>query len=118
MAVVTDFASLHFGQSAWQWSSGLFATGCIMALIAMLAGMLEIVRVPSGAAMRDAYVHMGTMFLALLLFASRLMLEPYNFQPIPPGALGLLLDAGGFVALIVGGWFGGRLAYGHGVGSG
>jgi len=118
LAVVADVASLRFGETAWQWTSGLLATGCIMALVAALAGLLEIVRVPEGAAMRDAYVHMAAMFLALALFAWRLMLEPYDFQSIAPGTLGLTLDTAGLLVMIIGAWFGGRLVYGHGVGAG
>lgn len=71
---------------------------------------------PEGVAMRDAYVHMGAMMLALILFTIRLLLGPFDFQPAAPTAMALVLDAGGFVALAIGGWFGGRLVYGHGVG--
>jgi len=116
LAVAADFASLYFGETAWQWTTGLLAAGCVMALAAMLAGLLEIAHVPEGAAMRDAYVHMGAMMLALILFAIRLLLGPFDFQPAAPSALALVLDAGGFIALALGGWFGGRLVYEHGVG--
>lgn len=118
LAVVADFASLHFEQAAWQWSAGLLTVGCVMALAAMLAGLLELSRVPEGAAMRDAYLHMGAMLLALTLFTTRLLLRLDNLQSMAPNALSLLLDAGGFLALAVGGWYGSRLVYGHGVGRG
>jgi len=116
LAVVADFASLHFGAAAWSWSAGLLAVGCGMALLAMLAGLVELARVPEGPAMRDAYWHMGVMLLALALFATRLLLRLDHLQPLVPDTLSLLLDAGGFLALAVGGWLGGRLVYGHGVG--
>lgn len=118
LAVIADFASLYFGHAAWQWATGLLMVGCVMAVIAMLAGMLEIARVPEGAAMRDAYLHMGIMLLALVLFAARLLTGPENFRPGAPATLALVLDAAGFIALAVGGWFGGRLVYGHGIGQG
>lgn len=116
LAVATDFAGLYFGEAAWQWSAGLLAAGCVMAVVAMLAGLLEFTRVPEGAAMRDAYLHMGVMLLALVLFATRLLLRLDHYQPLAPDKLSLVLDAGGFIALAVGGWFGGKLVYGHGVG--
>lgn len=118
LAVATDFASLRFGEAAWSWSAGLLAVGCGMALVAMLAGLVEFARVPEGPAMRDAYLHMGAMLLALTLFATRLLLRLDQLHPLAPDTLSLLLDAAGFLALAVGGWLGGRLVYGHGVGRG
>lgn len=118
LAVVADFASLHFGAAAWSWSAGLLAVGCAMAVVAMLAGMLELPRVPEGPALRDAYLHMGLMLTALTLFAARLLLRVDHFTPLAPDALSLALDACGFLALAGGGWMGGKLVYGHGIGRG
>ena len=87
-----------------------------MALVALAAGLIELARVPEGAAMRDAYWHMGAMLAALTLLATRLLLRLDHLKPLPPDGLSLLLDAGGFLCLAAGGWFGGRLVYGHGVG--
>ncbi|MGH8540414.1 MAG: DUF2231 domain-containing protein [Stenotrophobium sp.] len=116
LAVLADFASLHFGEAAWSWSGGLLAIGCVMAVVAMLAGMVELVRVPEGAALRDAWWHMGLMLAALTLFAARLLLRLDHLKPLAPDAVSLLFDAGGFLTLAAGGWFGGRLVYGHGIG--
>jgi len=118
LAVAADFAGLWLGEAAWQWAGGLLATGCAMALAAMAAGLVELARVPEGPPMRDAYWHMGAMLAALTLFATRLLLRLEGFQPLPPDGVSLLLDAAGFLALGIGGWFGGRLVYGHGVGHG
>lgn len=118
LAVAADFASLHFGAAAWAWSGGLLAVGCAMAVVAMLAGLLELARVPEGVAMRDAYLHMSAMLVALLLFATSLLLRLDHLKPLAPNVASLLLDTGGFLALAVGGWFGGKLVYGHGVGRG
>ena len=118
LAVAADFASLHFGAAAWAWSGGLLAVGCAMAVVAMLAGLLELARVPEGVAMRDAYLHMSAMLVALLLFATRLLLRLDHLKPLAPNIASLLLDTGGFLALAVGGWLGGKLVYGYGVGRG
>ncbi len=64
LAVVSDFASLWLGESAWRWSGGLLAVGCVVALAAMLAGLMEFSRIPEGPAMRDAYLHMTAMLVA------------------------------------------------------
>jgi uncharacterized membrane protein len=118
LAVAADFASLHFGAAAWAWSGGLLAVGCAMAVVAMLAGLLELARVPEGVAMRDAYLHMSAMLVALLLFATSLLLRLDHLKPLAPNVASLLLDTGGFLALAVGGWLGGKLVYGYGVGRG
>ncbi|HEY9546237.1 MAG TPA: DUF2231 domain-containing protein, partial [Solimonas sp.] len=77
---------------------------------------VELTRVPEGAALRDTWWHMGLMLTATSLFATRLLLRLDQLKPLPPDAVSLLLDAGGFLALAAGGWFGGRLVYGHGIG--
>ncbi len=82
----------------------------------MLAGMAELSRVPEGAPMIDVLVHMAAMLTAFTLFATRLILRLDHLQPLAPDRISLMLDAGGFIALAIGGWFGGRLVYGHGVG--
>lgn len=116
LAVVADFASLWFGEAAWQWSGGLFAVGCGMAFLAIFAGMIELSHVPEGPAMRTAYWHMGAMLTACTLFCLRLLLRLDGWQPLEPDTSSLLLDAGGFLCLAAGGWLGGKLVYHYGVG--
>ncbi|KAF1687023.1 hypothetical protein B1992_06520 [Pseudoxanthomonas broegbernensis] len=118
LAVAADFASLWLGEAAWRWSGGLLAVGCSTALIAMLAGLVELPLVPEGAPMRDAWMHMGAMLAAFTLFLARLLLRLDHLRPVAPDACSLLLDACGFIALTIGGWFGGKLVYGHGIGRG
>jgi len=116
LAVAADVTGLWLGEAAWGWSGGLLAVGCAMAPIAMLAGMIELPRVPEGAPMTDAWLHMGGMLTAFTFFTARLFLRLDHWQALAPDTASLMLDAGGSVALVVGGWFGGRLVYGHGVG--
>jgi uncharacterized membrane protein len=116
LAVVADFASLRFGEMAWQWSGGLLAVGCVMAFVAMAAGMMELARIPEGPALRDTWLHMALMLAAFTFFIIRLLLRLDGMQPLAPDGLSLLLDACGFLALAAGGWLGGRLVYGHGIG--
>lgn len=111
LAVGADFAGIWFGEAAWQWSGGLLTVGCAMALVAVVAGMMELPRVPEGAAMRDTYIHMAAMLTAFALFTTRLLLRLDHYVPQHPDAVSLTLDLGGFLALAIGGWFGGRLVY-------
>jgi len=116
LAVAADFTGLWLRETVRGWSGGLLAVGCTMAVLAMLAGMVELPRVPEGAPMMDAWVHMGAMLIAFTFFTARLILRLDHLLPLAPDMVSLILDTGGFIALAVGGWFGGRLVYGHGVG--
>src|SRR3546814_12668366 len=89
LAVAADVAGLWMGETAWRWSGGLLAAGCAAAVIAMLAGMVELPRVPEGAPMRDAWVHMGAMLAAFTFFTARLLLRLDHLQPLPPDAVSL-----------------------------
>lgn len=116
LAVATDFASLVFGELAWQWSAPLLAVGCLTALAAMLTGMLELARIPEGPALKDTWVHMAAMLTAFCFFLASLILRLEELQPQAPNMAVLATDAIGFIALAFGGYMGGRLVYGHGVG--
>lgn len=116
LAVAGDIASYGFGQATSSWSAGLLAIGCAMALLAAAAGLAELRRVPEGPALHDTWMHTGLMLAAFAFFAARLLLRLAQLQPLPPNGESLLIDLCGFSLLTVGGWMGGRLVYGHGIG--
>ena len=117
LAVLADAAHWFWGLgAAVQWAGGLLTIGCAMALLAAAVGLFELTRVPEGAAMKDAYWHMGLMLSAWSIFTLRLWLRYQDKSFLPPDAWALTLDALGFLCLTVGGWMGGRLVYTHGVG--
>ena len=119
LGTLGDFASLHFGEPAWFLSGSLIAIGVVMALAAMAAGMIELTQVPDGgSAMRDAYLHMGLMLLAFGLYLTSALLRIDEARLGAPGVIALVTSASGFLALMAGGYMGGRLVYGHGIGSG
>jgi len=92
--------------------------GFVLLLVAALGGFFLASfhpRIPEGPALRDTYLHMGTMIVAFMFFTLRLLLRLDHLQPLAPDGLSLLLDAGGFLALVAGGWLGARLVYGHGI---
>lgn len=117
LATATDFASLWLGETAWQWSAGLLAIGCAIAVVAMLAGMIEIPRVVEGAAMNTLWAHMSAMLVAFSCFLISLLIRLDAMQASAPATAEFVFDAAGFIALAIGGWLGGRLVYGYGVGS-
>lgn len=117
LGTLADFASLHFGEPAWFLSGSLIAIGLVIALAAMAAGMYELTRVPEGgAALRDAYLHMGLMLLAFSLYLASALVRIDEARLGPPDVVALVTSASGFLALLAGGYMGGRLVYGHGIG--
>lgn len=117
LATVADVASLYYGQPAWHLAGILAAIGVAMALPAMLAGLVELVQVPDGGvAMRDAYLHMSLMMLSFGLYLTSLLMRVERMHFVAPGITAIIVSVGGFISLILGGWVGGRLVYGHGIG--
>jgi len=117
LATAADFAALRYGQAAWSWSAGLLTVGCLMTLPAMLAGMIELMKVPEGGApSRDAHLHMGLMLGAFSFYLCSLVFRLQGSHALPPDSTSLILDALGFACLALGGWLGARLVYQHGIG--
>lgn len=117
LATIADFASLYYGKPAWHLAGTLMVIGLVMALPAMLAGLIELIHVPDESkAMRDVYLHMGVMMLAFALYVASLLMRIDNMHLIAPSTGTIIVSACGFLTLSVGGWLGGRLVYGHGIG--
>jgi len=84
----------------------------------MLAGMIELMKVPEGGApSRDAHLHMGLMLGAFSFYLCSLVFRLQGSHPLPPNNTSLILDALGFSCLALGGWLGARLVYQHGIGT-
>lgn len=117
LATLADLASLRFGEAAWRPAGQLLAAGSVLAIPALLAGTYELARITlDSPAWRSVYLHMGAMSAALLLYATSLFLHLDHTRFAAPGAAAIACSALGFAALAVGGWFGGKLVYGHGLG--
>lgn len=116
LAVASDISSHYIGETALLFSSVLLAIGCITALIAMMAGMLDIEKVNDGEPLKDLYRHMAFMSIAFSFFTLRLLLGQENYQPQPLSTMLYLFDILGILSLAIGGWIGAKLVYYHGVG--
>lgn len=117
LAVVVDFGNVYWNhEQSWQLATLLFAIGCASALLAMSAGMIDMAKVPEGAALNDLYKHMGFILVAFSCFTVRLIIGQEHYQAIEPTMLAYLLDTIGVLSLIVGGWWGAQLVYDHGIG--
>lgn len=91
--------------------------GLIMALLAMIAGLFELLTIDSRSeAMRVATWHMMIMATVWVCFLVALMLSIATGQDRSTAQLAVVACAvAGFLLMTVGGWFGGRLVYEFGV---
>lgn len=117
LATAADVASLWWGKPAWMLAGVLLALGTLIALAAMATGFIELMKVGAEhPATRDLNRHMLLMLTAWCLYATSLFLRLQGTTLTQPDVVDLSLSVVGFVVLGVGGWFGGKLVYGHGVG--
>lgn len=113
-ASVCDLMALKSGNPIW-WtvSHHAIAAGVIMGTVAALVGAIELaLRTLPAAAWRWAGVHLGLMSTALVFFLVSLSWRGVTPPPLSAVWVGFC----GSVLLLVGGFCGGMLVYGYGVG--
>ena len=110
----SDLIALRTGQVVW-WtvSHHALAAGAIMGAVTLLAGGLELIlrRLPPEA-WRWVGLHAGLMSTALLCFMVSLSWR----TPTPPPLSAVWVSLLGSAIVIAGGFCGGTLVYGYGVG--
>lgn len=117
LATAADVTSLWLGDPAWKLAGALLVLGTLIALAAMATGLIELMKVGAGhPASRDLNRHMLLMLTAWCLYATSLFLRLQGTALTRPEPVDLGLSVVGFLVLGVGGWFGGKLVYAHGVG--
>lgn len=118
LASAADLASLHIGQAAWWLAGVLLAIGLVCAIPAMIAGFMELMRVPEDSgAIKDVNRHMLMVTAAFSLYLASLLLRVDGMTLHAPGLLAMALSLGGFICLGVAGWLGGKLVYVHRLGA-
>lgn len=104
------------GEVWWQIGFAAQGLGVITATLAMVAGVADYAGLARGhPAQGTANMHMLAMGLAWLMFVTSLALRGMPTGVAPP-VWASMATACGFGALAIGGWLGGRLVYGFGVG--
>ncbi len=117
LASVADFASVRFGQPAWHLAGTLLWIGILVGVPTLFTGVFALIRVPDEPApMRAMFIHMGLMMTAFVLYLISLLLRVHDGHIVAPDAGAMFTSILGLVAVLAGGWFGGTLVYGHGVG--
>lgn len=114
-----DVLGLCFGSPLW-WAVSFWSivAGMVAAAPTVISGMVDYatnVRGPRPE--RLAIIHMTVMLTVVGVFALSLVCrhgpEPVDFASC---LLATGCDCFGAILLVVGGWFGGELVYGHGIG--
>ena len=117
LAVAADAGGLLAGD-AWWWRLGFGcqALGLATAALAMVAGWLDYASLARSHPAQDtAVAYLLVMSTAWLSFLASLGLRGLP-DGGPPSWPAIAVAGFGFVAMAVGGWLGGRLVYGFGVG--
>ncbi len=95
----------------------LLVIGTITALLAMVAGMLELGKIDQQSpAMKVANQHMVLMMTSWSLYAVSLFLRLDGTHLGQPGMVAIALSVAGLIVLCIAGWLGGKLVYEYGVG--
>lgn len=111
-----DIAGIWLGETVWQLSGALLGIGTIIAIAAMIAGLLDLQKIGDDEqAGRTADIHMQLILVAWTLYAVSLFMRMEGLRPKSPGMAEILLSALGLAVLMVAGWYGGKLVYQHGV---
>ena len=116
---VLDLLYLLTRSPAW-WQAGFvcLAVGVVMGLLAMCAGLMDLMTIPDGhAAEAVAQRHMLLMGSAWCVYVLLLVLHPLHGEPTSQQLwTDFGLSAGGFLLLAVGAYAGARLVYDFAIG--
>jgi uncharacterized membrane protein len=119
IAIVVDLAALFTGEAFW-WEVAFWAVvaGLCAAIPTAGAGMIDLVAIDEGdPAMKVGTRHMSLMATAVGLFVIEVSLRGGSSPPTGTTLVATLaLDGLGAALLVIGGFYGGELVFGHGVG--
>lgn len=117
LSVAADAGGLITRNEIW-WSASFAcqALGLLAAVLAMVAGALDLSSLPRGhPGMDTAVAHLSVMGMAWLLYLASAALRGLPGADAPPRSA-VVAGSAGFLCMVAGGWLGGRLVYRFGVG--
>jgi uncharacterized membrane protein len=117
LATFGDLASIHFEEQAW-WISGLLhVIGVSTAIIAMVTGLIELVKIDTeNKAANLAHLHMTLAISSWSVYATTLFLRLDGTSLTAPDPFEISLSILGFLLLCGTGWLGGKMVYEHAIG--
>lgn len=117
LATAGDVASIFYGEIAWRLSGVLHVSGTLIALITMLTGLIEMVKVDENSpAMKIVNLHMKFVMITWCLYATSLFLRLESGSLVKPDLLEICLSLSAFLFLFAVGLSGGTLVYKYRVG--
>ena len=112
-----DLACLFTGKSD-PWNVLAFYTmagGIVGALVAALAGLVDLLSLPPGPVKKIGVTHMAINLLVVALYLVNAWMRWGGARDLQ---LPMLMSAVAILLLLVSGWLGGKLVFEHGVGVG
>ncbi|SES94364.1 Uncharacterized membrane protein [Nitrosomonas marina] len=116
-ATIGDVASLYYGEQVGWVAGVLLVIGVITAVLAMVAGLLELARIDQQSdAMKIANQHMILAMVSWSLYSISLFLRLDGTTLMQPSSAAILFSILGLISLCAAGWYGGRLVFEHAIG--
>jgi len=118
IATIADVVNLIFGVQTW-WLSGVLLTiGIITALVAMLAGLIDLAKIDEKSpAFKIVNWHIFFVVISWVSYTASLSMRVKSNHIIEPNIVAVLFSIMGFLILSIVGWLGGKLVYEYGVGT-
>ncbi len=100
----------------WPISTRLIGLGLVLALATMVAGAWDLSRIfkRQNTLIDPAIHHVSVMVIVWCLYLAAFLLRLQGGAIMPISMLAITLSILSFIGLMVGGWLGGNLVYGHG----
>lgn len=119
LATITDVVGVFSTINTSQFAGILLLIGSLTAILALVAGLIELAKINDDQIMKIANLHMTAGIITWLLYSTSLFLRfDGNTQLLAPNMLNLGLSIIGFISLSITGWLGGTLVYKYQVGTG
>lgn len=121
LSSVSDVLYLFTKNELYAGAEILILIGCISAVIAMCAGLIDLRNVPQDASnsmTKNINLHMLAAITTLALYSVSLIMRysSSSKEPIEPSWMIYAFSLLGFISLSITGWLGGHLVYKHKIG--
>lgn len=119
LATIADVVGALSTINTSQFAGILLFIGSLTAILALVAGLIELAKINDAQIMKIANLHMTAGIITWLLYSTSLFLRfDGSIQLLTPDMLNLGLSIAGFISLSITGWLGGTLVYKYQVGTG
>lgn len=115
-ATVCDLAGFYY-TPVWQFGSWCLLAGCLMALLAVGSGLMQLPKIRRSAEIEKLLtLHIIAVSISYSFYVVSLALRMEGGQMQSPTVWAIACSTLAAISLAIAGWFGGTMVYGHGVG--